>query len=176
MQSVPSCLEIRDADSDVLFEQEIGPLSLKEYLRLKNMVLKSAEDFLKLYQSIPDRNKSPLPFRRTFYGQVPRTAHEMYEHTKSVNSYYFAEIGVCADNEGSVLSCREHGFEELERSPHFLDNPVVEGSYGELWSLKKVMRRFLWHDRIHAKAMYRMAIAEFGANSIPNIFCFNVVT
>ena len=26
---------------------------------------------------------------------------------------------------------------------------------GELWTETKVLRRFLWHDRIHAKALYR---------------------
>ena len=36
----------------------------------------------------------------------------------------------------------------------FLENVVVAGSYGEDWSLRKVLRRFIWHDRIHAKAMY----------------------
>lgn len=38
--------------------------------------------------------------------------------------------------------------------------------------LRKVLRRFIWHDRIHAKAMYRMATKVFGAESIENPFCF----
>ena len=55
----------------------------------------------------------------------------------------------------------------------FLNNPVIEGSYGELWSLRKVMRRFIWHDRIHAKAMYRMANKTFGPGSVPDVFHFD---
>lgn len=51
---------------------------------------------------------------------------------------------------------------------------VCVGSYGEEWSLRKVLRRFIWHDRIHAKAMYRMAIKTFGPDVVPNIFCFDV--
>ena len=47
-----------------------------------------------------------------------------------------------------------------------------KGSYGEDWSLRKVLRRFIWHDRIHARAMYRMAIKVFGAESIVNPFYF----
>jgi hypothetical protein len=35
----------------------------------------------------------------------------------------------------------------------------------------KQLRRFIWHDRIHAKAMYRMVIRTFGEN-IPNVFRF----
>ena len=165
-------LQICDADSDVLFAAEKAPLTMAEYLELKALALKSAEDFLKLYESIPDNNKSDAPIRRTFYGQVPRTASEMYAHTKNVNEYYFAEIEVDADNEGTILDCRRRGFEALEAKLGFLENPVIEGSYGENWTLRKVLRRFVWHDRIHAKAMYRMAVRQFGENAVKNVFRF----
>ena len=165
-------LQIADADSDVLFESEKTPLSRKEYEELKTLVLKSASDFYALYSSIPNKNESCLPQRRTFYGTAPRTAQEMYEHTKNVNSYYFAEIDVDVDNEGTIYDCRKRGFARLEQIPGFLDNVVIEGSYDELWSLRKVMRRFLWHDRIHAKAMYRMAAKTFGAFDVDNTFKF----
>lgn len=162
VQEKCSTLHIADADSDVIFETETLPLSMEEYAALKRLALKSAEDFLQLYLSIPDADVSSNPGRETFYGKVPRTAREMYEHTKNVNAYYFNEIGIPADNEGTIVECRERGFALLEKSASFLDNPVVEGSYGEIWSLRKVLRRFLWHDRIHAKAMYRMAQKTFG--------------
>ena len=53
-----------------------------------------------------------------------------------------------------------------------MNNTVYRGSYGEEWSLQKVLRRFIWHDRIHAKAMYRMAVKTFGKAAVPNVFCF----
>ena len=172
IQEKNSNLQIKDADSDVIFDTETSPLSTEEYLQLKKMVLQSALDFYKLYLSIPDKNVSCLPKRNTFYGAVPRTAQEMYEHTKNVNVYYFGEIGVDSDNEGTIYECRERGFELLEKTEGFLDNPVFEGSYGEMWSLRKMLRRFLWHDRIHAKAMYRMAVKTFGSDCVENVFGF----
>lgn len=165
-------LAICDADSDVLFESEKALLTAEEYIKLKALALKSAQDFLALYDSVPDKNATAAPERKTFYGQVPRTANEMYEHTKNVNTYYFAEIAVEADHDGNIYECRKRGFEALESNPDFLQNAVTEGSYGEDWSLRKVLRRFIWHDRIHAKAMYRMAIKVFGVESIVNPFCF----
>lgn len=174
VQEKSSHLQIADADSDVLFDSEKGPLSQEEYESLKALVLKSAEDFHDLYFSIPNKNESCLPQRQTFYGAVPRTAQEMYEHTKNVNAYYFSEIGVDADNGGTIYDCRKRGFARLEQAPGFLTNAVIEGSYDELWSLRKVMRRFLWHDRIHAKAMYRMAVKTFGALGVKNTFKFSV--
>lgn len=171
-QEKPSELDIADADSDVLFKTETAPISEVEYLRLKKLVLKSAADFHTLYETIPDKRYSSAPIRKTFYGQFPRTAEDMYQHTKNVNAYYFGEIGIETDNEGTIFDCREKGFSLLEESPNFLENPVTEGSYGELWSLRKMLRRFIWHDRIHAKAMYRMATKTFGVFSTVNPFCF----
>jgi len=171
-QEKDSDLAIKDADSDVLFESEKVPLTSDEYEKLKALALKSAKDFLALYESIPNKSATAIAERKTFYGQVPRTADEMYEHTKNVNEYYFAEISVDADNGGTIYECRRRGFEALETKPDFLKNDVTEGSYGEDWSLRKVLRRFIWHDRIHARAMYRMAVKVFGAENVANPFCF----
>ena len=171
-QEKDSDLAIKDADSDVLFESEKAPLTTDEYEKLKALALKSAKDFLALYESIPDKSVTAIAERKTFYGNVPRSADEMYEHTKSVNEYYFAEIDVDADNSGNIYECRKRGFEILETKPDYLNNSVIEGSYGEDWSLRKVLRRFIWHDRIHARAMYRMAVKVFGAENIANPFCF----
>ena len=165
-------LTICDADSDVLFESEKAPLTAEEYVELKTLALKSAQDFLDLYHSVPDKNAAAAPERKTFYGSIPRSAEEMYVHTKNVNKYYFSEIHVDADNDGSIYTCRKRGFEALEIMPNFLQNTVFEGSYDEMWSLRKVLRRFIWHDRIHARAMYRMAVKLFGAERIENPFCF----
>ena len=167
-----SDLAIKDADSDVLFESEKVPLTADEYEKLKALALKSAKDFLTLYNSIPDKSATVIAERKTFYGQVPRSADEMYEHTKNVNEYYFAEIVVDADNGSTIYECRKRGFEILEAKPDFLQNAVIEGSYGEDWSLRKVLRRFVWHDRIHARAMYRMAVKVFGTENVANPFCF----
>ena len=89
VQEQESALQILDADSDVLFASEREPLTEAEYAALKAQVLRSAADFLTLYRSAPDENVSCLPVRQTFYGRAPRTANEMYAHTKNVNDYYF---------------------------------------------------------------------------------------
>ena len=174
VQEKNSDLQIVDADSDVLFDSETAPFTQEEYAKLKALVLKSAADFHTLYSSIPNKNESCLPLRQTFYGNVPRTAQEMYDHTKNVNTYYFGEIGIDADNEGTILECRKRGFDLLEKTSSFLDNTLFEGSYDELWTLRKVMRRFLWHDRIHAKAMYRMSAKTFGNLIAANPFFFSI--
>ena len=173
IQEADSALQICDADSDVLFETERMPLTQAEYDLLKSATLASARDFQILYDSIPDHHQSCLKPRATFYSRIPRTAQEMYDHTRNVNSYYFGEIGTEADSEGDILECRIRGFKLLETQKDYLNNPVLSGSYGELWSLRKMLRRFLWHDRIHAKAMRRMALRTFPGSVIANPFYFD---
>lgn len=168
-----SALTIRDADSDVLPESEKAPLTMAEYQRLKALALKSAKGFLTLYHSVPDKNATASPQRISFYGPVPRSAEEMYQHTKNVNAYYSSEIDVDADNSGDIYTCRQRGFEALEAKPDFLRNRVFSGSYAEEWTVRKVIRRFIWHDRIHAKAMYRMAVKTFGFRHIADPFFFS---
>lgn len=169
---VPSLLNIADADSDVIFPSETDPLTEEEYRMLKALALRSGEYFYQLYLAVPDKKRPIAPQRKTFYGQLPCTAEEMYLHTKNVNSYYFGEIGVIADNCGSILECRIRGFQALEETPNYLQSNRIEGSYSEAWSVRKVLRRFIWHDRIHAKAMYRRSIAAFGPGSVPDLFSF----
>ncbi|SHO51547.1 hypothetical protein [Anaerocolumna xylanovorans] len=167
-------LNVEDADSDIIFTSEKEPLTQEEYLTLKKFALKSAADFQSLYDSIPDKANSILPVRKTFYGLIPRTAEEMYLHTKNVNSYYFGEIGIEVDNEPDIFACRKEGFEKLETYVNYLSNEVKSGSYNEEWSLRKLLRRFIWHDRIHAKAMYRMACKLYGKENAVNPFRFMV--
>ena len=172
VQEQESTLQICDADSDVLFDTERPPLTFAEYAALRDRTLRSARDFLALYRAVPDAERSVLPARKTFYGAVPRTAEEMYVHTKNVNAYYFGEIGVEAGNDGDILSCRSEGFARLEWQEGYLENPIFSGSWGEDWTLRKLLRRFLWHDRIHAKAMYRMALRTFDPGTVPDVFRF----
>ncbi len=169
-----SRLQVCDADSDVLFHSERAPLSREEYTALRDLALRSAEDFQRLYDSIADKTHTVLSPRKTFYGDVPLTAEAMYAHTQNVNGYYFGEIGVEADNGPDIAACRRAGFAALEAAEGFLRNPVWDGSWGEQWTLRKLCRRFVWHDRIHARAMYRMASRLCGAAKPADPFCFSL--
>ena len=155
-------MKVEDADSDMLFEAERCPMSMEEYEFLRELVLKSARDFDALYASIPDPVALLGEARETFYGDYPNTARKMYAHTNSVTAYYVGELNAEVDNLPGFYENRINGINAIEAIPDFLNLPVIEGSYDEQWSLRKVLRRFLWHDRIHARAMYRRAKTVWG--------------
>lgn len=172
VQEKESVLNICDADSDVIFDIERKRLMPMEYERLKCLVIKSACDFLRLYGSVPDKDVTCLIERKTFYGLIPRTAREMYFHTNNVTNYYVGEIGIAIENLPDILKNRMQAIQRIEETDDYLQNKVYDGSYGEQWSLSKVLRRFIWHDRIHAKAMFRMCTKIWNVENIDNPFYF----
>jgi len=174
VQEKKSNLQICDADSDVLFESEKFPLNIDEYKKLKLLVMKSANDFKALYDSIPDKHQTSLNPRKTFYGEIPRTANEMYTHANNVVSYYIREIGININNLPDISENRINALKSVEAMPVLLENQIFDGSCDEQWTLRKVLRRFIWHDRIHAKAMYRMAVDIWGIHQIKNPFFFEL--
>lgn len=173
-QRQQSELAIEDADTGILFDSERLPLPDTEYAGLKALVLKSAQDFVRLYSSVPDKDYQLRESRKTFYGELPVTASAMYRHVTKVNRYYFAEIGISIVEDEDLLPGREQGFRTNEERADYADNTVYDGNDGEQWSLRKVLRRFIWHDAIHAKAMYRAAIRSFPECEIANPFCFTL--
>lgn len=172
VQKHHTALRVKDADSEVIFDDERRTMTFGEYERLRGLVIRSARDFDRLYSLLPDQDATDIPFTETFYGGGrPRTGREMYRHTNSVTAYYLGEVGLDWENLGSMTENRERALEAFEKIPGFLEREAQEGSYGEFWSPRKAMRRFLWHDRIHAKAMYRMARRMWGG--IEDVFRFD---
>ncbi len=151
-------LQVEDADSDVIFASERNPLSISAYERLKHLALKSAADFTQVCRSIPDPDAILMPHRKTFYGDCPNTAKRIFLHVSKVNNYYFSQLGIEIKEGPELTRGRAEGFEQLEKKKRFLDSDVVEGDGGKLWSIAKLLRRFIWHDRIHARAMVRQGL------------------
>lgn len=171
VQRKQSTLQINLADSDVLFDTERQPLSQQEYENLKLLVLRSARDIRRMFNSIPNPDISDRPKRICFYGAVPRTPREMYEHINRTTAYYVGAFGIAFENVPDIYTNRLQALSELETLPDFLNGAVYTASDGEQWTVRKVLRRFLWHDRIHARAMWRTASALW-ASGLENPFFF----
>lgn len=165
-------LKVDDADSNVLFPSERLPMDMTEYTQKKQLCIRSAQDFEKLLASIPQKDRALRKSRRTFYGKIPCSAREMAEHTNNTLEYYANAVGVPFENEGGLLENRRRLFRAIESTPDFLSSRVYTDSDGELWTRKKMLRRLLWHDRIHARALYRLAITFWSKERIENPFFF----
>ena len=172
VQEYKSLLHIEDADTDILLEKEALCITLEEYSLLKKLVLKSAKDFQMLYESFPKKLFQDIPVRKTFYGNVCSTPNDMYAHTNNVTAYYMDRLSVVIEFDDNIVENRIKAFESLEQNPDFLLNQIFIDSNKEYWCLRKVLRRFIWHDTIHAKAMYRLGLRTWRSGVIADPFGF----
>ena len=106
----------------------------------KLLVLKSARDFCALFESIPNPDISPRAPRTSFYGPVPRTPREMYDHTNSTTAYYMAAFGIPFENMPDLYANRLQALAEIEEREELLTGKVCTAPDGERWTLRKLLR------------------------------------
>lgn len=87
----------------------------------------------------------------------------MYDHTNSTTAYYMAAFGIPFENMPDLYANRLQALAEIEEREELLTGKICTAPDGERWTLRKLLRRFLWHDRIHARAMWRMAAPLWGS-------------
>jgi len=151
-------LMVEDADSEILLDEDKSPMNGHEFEELRDRATYSGETIHALYQSAElsdwvDESR----VRKTFYGETPKTIREIFEHVNGTQYYYLSRANLTSEERSSgflearrnCLSCLRELFEQQGNDRIFqVDN--------EEWTLRKVLRRFVWHDRIHAKSIVRI--------------------
>jgi hypothetical protein len=151
-------LMVEDADGEILLDADRNTLAEEEFQILAKLVYRSARTFRTVYDSSALKQwVDSSRVRRTFYGECPKTIQEIFDHVDATQHYYFARAGLTPSKERmGFLATRKlyvNGIERLFRSQ---GNSKVYDLDNELWTLKKILRRFVWHDRIHGKAITRI--------------------
>lgn len=166
-------LRIDDADSEILLDADNLRLPRGDFTRWQELALRSACCVQRLYDNISDKNwAQPDKQKKTFYGKTPSTAREMYSHIEQVCEYYLSRLSIYGSfNSGNLIDNRRICAELLDKN-YSVPFRIYHAD-GEYWTETKVLRRFLWHDRIHAKAMFRHALKSgMRAEEIDNAFGF----
>ncbi len=154
-----SChLMVEDADGEILLEADRGPLRQEEFQLLTELARYSAKTFDSLYDSSLLKDwVDPSRIRGTFYGETPKTIREILDHVNRTQYYYLSRTGIPRDRrENRFVDLREFCVERIESLFRMNGNSVVYDTDNELWTLKKILRRFIWHDRIHGKAIVKI--------------------
>lgn len=151
---------IDDGDTEVLIDFDKDKISNRCFAEYCRLAMYSAQSFQILYNSLPDKQWVDFSKqRKTFYGNTPCTAEDMIQHVDMVQEYYMSRIGIdikISSNE--FLNNRMLCLKVIEE---FWSNNVTSNIFNidnELWTLLKVLRRFIWHDLIHGKALYRLGL------------------
>ena len=152
-------LKVEDADREFLLGQDRGPVDREEFAVFRSLILRSARSFQEMWDGVQHPGRvEPGRVRGTFWGRNPATPREVYDHVFRTQSYYLSRLGLEAGLEGSgdFVSSRVRCLAALQEGWRAgAGTEAVEVSR-ELWTLRKVLRRLLWHDRIHARALFRM--------------------
>ena len=163
---------VEEGFTAALFPEEKLTLDMARYTSLKTLCLISARDLETLFASIPQKDRALLKSRRTVYGKVPVTAREMLSHVIEAQRTWSTLFGMDLGESQGLLADRKRLFAGLERQPGYLDGRLVTGPGGELWTLRKLLRRLLWHDALHGRALYRKAVTFWQKERIKNPFGF----
>jgi len=152
-----SSLMIEDADSNILLETDLEPMTKREFDELSFLLLKSGKTTYQIYQSAEFKDWIDQDrIRKTFYGDTPKTIREILHHIDSVQYYYLSRMRISVKHISDFIKGRELCVEKLQQLFHKNCNNKINNIDSESWTLKKILRRFLWHDRIHSKSMIKI--------------------
>ncbi|MDV3278616.1 MAG: hypothetical protein LYZ69_09180 [Nitrososphaerales archaeon] len=153
-----SSLTVEDADNEILLDADAGGLSEDEFTTLVELIRRSGATFLALCERAKFKDwVDQSRVRRTFYGGNPCTVREIFAHVLGTQSYYMSRVGARPERLGNdFATTREEYLEKLNAMFEREGSGEVHVVDGESWTLKKVLRRFVWHDRIHGKAITRI--------------------
>ena len=157
VQRHKSSLMVEDADNEILLEADKKMTGKEEFKRLLDLVWFSGETFSQLHTTAKLKDwVDKARIRKTFYGDNPKTIGEIFAHVRYCQCYYLSRMKIMKEVEGDFMTLRESCLEKLEALYRKHDNSLIFEVDDELWTLKKVLRRFIWHDRIHGKAITRI--------------------
>lgn len=152
-------LMVEDADCEILLASDRGPVTNREFKALVELANYSGQTLTELYDSAQLKDwVDEARIRPTFYGANKKTIGEIFDHVRRTQFYYLSRSGVpFTENEADpFMKIREFSMRLLSRLYRENTNSKVYTVDNEEWTIKKILRRFIWHDRIHGKAIVRI--------------------
>jgi hypothetical protein len=153
-----SSLMVEDADTEILLKVDKAIMSDEEFENCTDLAWYSGATFSRIcsdarFSDFVDEAR----IRKTFYGENPRTIQEIFDHVKGCQYYYLSRTKTKFEaKEEDFMKIREFCLQELEELYRKNNNHTLFEMDNELWTLKKILRRFIWHDRIHGRAVTRI--------------------
>jgi hypothetical protein len=157
-QRHPCALTVEDADSEILLEEDKSPRNEHEFMELCDLVSYSGETFYALFKNAKlEKWIDESRIRKTFYGEMPKTIREILDHVNGTQYYYLSRAKPKAKEQvGDFLQTRQNCLSALWELFEQQRNDQLFQVDNEEWTLMKILRRFIWHDRIHGKAIVRI--------------------
>jgi len=150
-------------DSQALFKADLRPLEREEVERCKRYIRYAREDFINLYLSAPKEAHEWKPDQST-----PRHIKRIAEHIADVDFFYIERLKARkfrdwplefleVSNELTLMRLSNLSGEEMNCSVSYHEPGGWTGtSEPEGWTTRKVLRRFVWHERLHTSTANKL--------------------
>uniref|UniRef100_A0A7C6A8U6 DinB family protein n=1 Tax=candidate division WOR-3 bacterium TaxID=2052148 RepID=A0A7C6A8U6_UNCW3 len=153
-----SSLMVEDADNEILLKADKEIMNEEEFINWTNIALYSGKTFSKIYSDAKFKDfVDETKIRKTFYGENPKTIQEIFDHVNRCQYYYLSRTKIEFEaKDEDFMKIRAFCLQKLKELYRKNNNYTIFEIDNELWTLKKILRRFIWHDRIHGKAVARI--------------------
>jgi hypothetical protein len=152
-----STVDVDDADSEILIEADKKPLNRHQLAELREVAMRSGASFVGLYSEARLKDwTDPARVRKTFHGDNPKTVRETFDHVKEAHNFYLSRFKLSCDTRANFTEVRAAMLDRIEGLFERDGGSKVYEADGESWTIRKAIRRLVWHERIHGKAIVRM--------------------
>jgi len=163
------------AGNEVAFREDLTPASADEVGLCAELLGYTRRDLLRTVEPLPDEVLDWDPPYRHFASYAWwRAIRQILLHVALTEvAYYLPNIGWRARLDLQALEAldwREQLQQTRDETQRFLGELMDssdrirlrgDGSEGETWTVRKVLRRLVWHERLHLKSIHRI-VAEYG--------------
>ena len=148
---------VEDADNEILLDYDREPLDRSMFVQWIQIASFSVACFQELYDAATLRDwRDPARDRETFYGVAPCSIREVYRHVDRVQGYYLRCLGLSPILDScSFVERRRECLSRITELYGRDSGRCVPRGEGEQWTTAKALRRYIWHDHIHAKSIVR---------------------
>lgn len=172
VEDTETACAVEQGQTDLIWPAECAPMQQAAFDRMHSAALRTAADFMRLFDSVRCKDQIGKPPAPCFYGTQPVTARQMLRHTAEVTEQMFARFDISAPAGADLPAQRAAALAALGQRENLLENIPFQDESGEQWTVQKLLRRLIWHDRIHSKAMWRMARGMGETPEDPFLFGF----
>lgn len=150
-------------DSQALFKADLRPLEGEEIKRCIRFIRYAREDFMDLYSRAPKDAQEWKPDPST-----PRHIKRIAEHVADVDLFYLERLRARrfedwplgfleASNELTIMRLSNLSEDEMNCAVSYHPPGGWTGTTEpEGWTARKVLRRFIWHDRLHTSTARKL--------------------
>ncbi len=151
-------------DSQALFEADLTPLHREEVDRCVRFMKYAREDFMNLYSDQPKESLEWKPDTAT-----PRNIKRIAEHVADCSLFYLERVKPRRSSEWpltflevadelSTMRLLNLTDEEMSCKVSYHEPGEWTGMHEpEGWTARKVLRRFIWHERLHTATIRKLA-------------------